>query len=585
MTQTPSSTADGKDAAKKTDARKRVEQRLAALEQAERRQVTVEFPMLAKLSFVLVFAAIMVSWWGTFKWMWSRWFPGWHNLNTSLYERLTEGESYYTHGPLVPLTSLVVGWMIYKRVGLPIVRTTGSKVVGWLVFAAFAFLHLASVYARVDSISGFALIGMLTGLLLVYGGFPFFKAYWMPIVILFFMVPLPASLIDSINFSLRNFAAASAVKATNLLGVAARIENNVVHLPPGPDGPKSLVVANVCGGLRSLISLTFFAALFALVCRVKGFWRVVLLLLAVPVAVLCNVIRITSLNIVAHFFGTDAAGEHSAFHGLSGIAVFGVALAIMFGLEWLIIRGSKLFKVNWVDDRLMGYLDKLPKARQQWPNSVRPIVIGVMVLITAWSLWWGAASPAVQRSDRAKHAVQDGIRVDSIPMMSEDSKLPQRDLIILQTNDYLNREYWHPAIGMVHLLIVFSEDNRKGTHPPDICLQGSGHEIVRKQDIRLDMPTDRMQSSELGFRELITQRAGGTHYFLYTYKCGYDYTPSFFSQQFRIFYNGLRGENAAGALIRYTVPNIELTDESIAEARQLAHEAARQLMPQIEQGL
>ena len=106
-----------------------------------------------------------------------------------------------------------------------------------------------------------------------------------------------------------------------------------------------------------MISLTFFAALFALVCRVKGFWRVFMLLCAVPVAVLCNVIRITSLNVVGHYYGTDMAGEHSTFHGMSGIAVFGLALGIMFGLEWVIIRLSHYFNANWVDDRLLGYLD------------------------------------------------------------------------------------------------------------------------------------------------------------------------------------------------------------------------------------
>ena len=43
-----------------------------------------------------------------------------------------------------------------------------------------------------------------------------------------------------------------------------------------------------------MISLICFAALFALICRAKGFWRIVMLALAVPVAVVCNIARITS---------------------------------------------------------------------------------------------------------------------------------------------------------------------------------------------------------------------------------------------------------------------------------------------------
>ena len=91
-----------------------------------------------------------------------------------------------------------------------------------------------------------------------------------------------------------------------------------------------------------MISLTFFASLFALVCRLRGGWRWVLLLMAVPIAIASNVVRIASLDMVASKYGVDAAGEESWFHGFSGLAVFAVALAILFGLEWSIIGLSKL---------------------------------------------------------------------------------------------------------------------------------------------------------------------------------------------------------------------------------------------------
>ena len=111
------------------------------------------------------------------------------------------------------------------------------------------------------------------------------------------------------------------------------------------------MIENVCGGLRSIIALTFFAALFAALCRAKGLWRWFLLLMAFPVAIACNVARITSLIIAAHHIGTDAAGEHGWFHDLSGILVFALALAFMFLLESAVLLLGKLLKRDWSDAR------------------------------------------------------------------------------------------------------------------------------------------------------------------------------------------------------------------------------------------
>jgi hypothetical protein len=49
------------------------------------------------------------------------------------------------------------------------------------------------------------------------------------------------------------------------------------------------------------------------------------------------------------------------------------------------------------------------------------------------------------------------------------------------------------------------------------------------------------------------------------YKCGREYTPSFWKQQFTIFANGLLHRNASGALIRVSTPVGD--DETAARRR------------------
>jgi exosortase/archaeosortase family protein len=72
--------------------------------------------------------------------------------------------------------------------------------------------------------------------------------------------------------------------------------------------------------------------------------RLVLFLAAIPLAVLGNIARLVMLAYGSVWFGSDFAvgkriGEHqemSLYHTCAGFAVFGVALAGMFALCWLL---------------------------------------------------------------------------------------------------------------------------------------------------------------------------------------------------------------------------------------------------------
>ncbi len=529
------------------------------------------------ISLMLVCAA----WWNTFSEMWLRWFPAWTRQNMSLSERLTEGDSYYTHGPLVPLVSLVISFFIYRRVGLPANRTRGSTSFGWLAFGCGILMHLVSVRAGVMFVSGFSLIGVLGGALLLWGGWPLARAYWLPVVFLFFMVPLPMGAIAALNFKLKFLAGESAVGVSRqLFGIPVYMEGSFVHLPPSQGGQiKKLMVENVCSGLRSLISLTYFGSLFAVVCRATGFWRLFLLVAAVPVAVLSNIIRITCLALVAHYHSVKAAAPDSAFHDMSGILVFVFALAILFTLEWTIIRLGKLFKCNWADSRLLGYLDAVKGLDRVLPRFRHPVVLGLLVVCIALSFNLASPSSADQHSSTAAQAVPKQVMLGGRTFGSTDHQLPELALVILQTRDYLYRIYRTPhGPSHVELLIVFSANNRKGTHEPEVCLEGSGYQITHQGIRVIDVEPD----WQVEMREIITEKQGRGMYHLYVYKAGDVFTTSFFRQQLTIFLNGLAGDRSSAALVRFDVP---ISGDHTDQARQMALAAVRELLGDIRENL
>ncbi len=126
--------------------------------------------------------------------------------------------------------------------------------------------------------------------------------------------------------------------------------------------------------------------------------------------------------------------------------------------------------------------------------------------------------------------------------------------------------------------MIFSEDNRKGTHPPDVCLEGVGEEIIYKGEVTIDGLGER---EPIVGRELIVQGNTTRQYFLYTYKCGGEYTDSFWQQQFTVFYNGLVDRNASGALIEVSTP----VKGTVEEARKLCVAMLQAAVPHLDKNL
>jgi EpsI family protein len=537
----------------------------------------------------LIATAVLMSlaWYGTFSRVWVQWFPAWWRRDTPLLDRLSGGDSYYTHGPLVPAVSVAIAIYIYSRVGAPARRTRGSSLLGWLVFGFFLLSHLLFTFASVTFASGFSLLGVLMGLVMIWGGAPLVRAYALPIVLLFFMVPLPLAWIDGINFELKLFASRTALwMSTHLFSVPAVVDGSYVLLAPDADGlPKTLVIENVCGGLRSIIALTYFAALFAALCRATGWWRWFLLVMAFPVAIASNIARITGLIVAAHHMGTEVAGDSGWFHDLSGILVFALALALMFMLESGVLLAGRLLKRDWFDARLLGYLNRIKGGKGEAVRTTHAGVLVVLGMSAALSLYLVSQPERAAVSGVAKKSLPVRVEVGGAVYDSSDLVLEDNVLAILETDDYVYRRFTPEADRRragFDLLIVFSKNNRRGTHSPELCIQGGGERILSKGPVKIDTELSGNPGEPFGMREVVSQDGRRMVYYLYVFKSGESYTTNYTKQQAMILFNGLMRREAVGALVRLTV---RVEDEDLDSARRLARDAAERLMPIIDENL
>ena len=175
---------------------------------------------------------------------------------------------------------------------------------------------------------------------------------------------------------------------------------------------------------------------------------------------------------------------------------------------------------------------------------------------------------ASRNSDLAAKAIPPTIVDSKQVWTSTEMKFSDEEMQILETRDYVYRTYNNGKETPVDLCVIFSEDNRKGTHPPDICLEGAGYRILSRNIREVTLG-----GTPVNVCEIVTtaNSAAGANtsylYFTYFYKCGDTFTPSFYVQQMQIVWNGLTRRNAAGALIRFSTPMSSFSDVDAARAR------------------
>jgi EpsI family protein len=521
----------------------------------------------------LILAGLVVAQAGTFVHMWHRWFPAWRRSGLSLYERFIEGEGYYTHGPLIVLVSVLIAGLLIRYTKIP-VRPAPRR--GGAVLVLFGLMHLAGCLARVNFVSGAALVGLIAGLVLLIWGTTALRRLWFPIVFLLFMVPAPEVTIARLNFRLKMFTVDWSVWFTNLFIVAERVGNRVFL-----EGDKSLIIANVCNGLRTLISLLAFGALYAYVCKLRGLWRAAMFLLMLPVAIVSNFVRIVSLIFVAEIWTVDLAAGW--YHDVSGLGIYVIAFVLMFGLEKIIfglyaLAGRPMTPRPLVPaDQVRGADDDSPQRLWQALASRTGLAAGGgMVLLAAGSLWVAHVGRAVGQSGSMQHTIPTTFMIDGQRWIGYGYKLDERTELILENPEYVLRRYVCPGQPPVDFYLIFGGANRKGVHPPDLCIEGLGDEIYTKQNLTL---SNVGPFGDVPVRQIIAQnRAGRKKLFLYTYRGGNDFTRSFWRQQLVVFFHALRNRRADGALLFVSTP----MEPGHLEALQRCENLFRAALPHIE---
>lgn len=235
------------------------------------------------------------------------------------------------HGFFVPLVAGFIVWQ--KRAELAALPPAPN----WWGLAVVLYgglqLGIATLGAELF-LARTAFVISIIGIVLLLGGTVWVRALAFPLFLLFFMVPIPTVVYNSLTFPLQILASRVSTEALHIMQIPVLREGNVLEL-----AEQKLSVVEACSGIRSLLSLTFLSLVYGYFFERNAGVRVLLFFSTIPIAIVANASRVTLTGVLTEYKPELAEGF---FHTASGWVIFMVALAILVGLHQILNRGYRL---------------------------------------------------------------------------------------------------------------------------------------------------------------------------------------------------------------------------------------------------
>ncbi|MBV5339628.1 MAG: exosortase/archaeosortase family protein [Deltaproteobacteria bacterium] len=238
------------------------------------------------------------------------------------------GNSDNSHAFIVPLISMYFVWQ--RKNALQLTPITTSLWGGGLLGVSL-LLYVLSSAGGLAFPARIAMVTSLFGLVWFCLGKEFIQKLAFPIAFLLFMVPVPYSLISLVSTPLQLMATEVSAALIGKCSIPVYREGNMLYFMQ-----TQLEVAEACSGVRSIMALTMISFVFCFLSR-DGWWRrAVLVIAAIPIAIVANIFRVTGTGVLAHFYGDGVA--RGFLHEFSGIAIFIFGFAQLFAVFFLVNR-------------------------------------------------------------------------------------------------------------------------------------------------------------------------------------------------------------------------------------------------------
>ena len=257
---------------------------------------------------------------------------GWHSLFSTLVLALRVDE--YTH--LLLIVPISVSLIFSERDLLKLAPEPAVGLGSFLLIAATLIGAFSRTISQIDvelSFNMLAIVIWWIGSFVLCFGSHVARLFLFPLCFLFWLVPIPAPLLEKIVAIWQHGSAISASLLFSTLGIP-NTQDGVMLSIPG----LNLEVAQECSSLRSSLMLIVTSMVLAQL-FLRSFWRkTVVVLAAIPLSIAKNGVRIFTISML----GTrvDPGFLHGNLHRHGGIVFFLLALGAVVLLLWSLNRSE-----------------------------------------------------------------------------------------------------------------------------------------------------------------------------------------------------------------------------------------------------
>jgi exosortase len=193
-----------------------------------------------------------------------------------------------------------------------------------MLVAAVLIRYVSGLAAELFTMRG-SMILALAGLTVFHFGFRQVLRWWLPFTLICLAVPLPELVTQALALPLQFKASQMGAALLEIRHVPVHLAGNVIRIPG-----QELFVTEACSGLRSLTALISMSILMGALFLKHPVTRVTLLLLAIPIAIVVNGIRVFLTGFLVYFVSPQMGTGF--MHATEGWLLFVVSMAALAGV-------------------------------------------------------------------------------------------------------------------------------------------------------------------------------------------------------------------------------------------------------------
>jgi exosortase D (VPLPA-CTERM-specific) len=447
----------------------------------------------------------------------------------------------YSHGYLLPIITAYFIWQ--KKNELSRIEFKGS----WIGLGLFCLGLLGFMIGELSTlftIIQYSFLLVLGGLLLSVMGWTAFRIILVPLCILFFMVPLPNFLYNSLSAYLQLISSKLGVEVIRLFDISVFLEGNVIDL-----GQFKLQVVEACSGLRYLFPLMSLGFIAAYLYK-ESFWKkAVIFLSTIPITVLMNSFRIGVIGVMVVYWGQEMA--EGFLHDFEGWFVF-MACTVVLVLEMWIL--SKIGR-NSVPFSEVFAIDPPVTTPANSDAMNRPVPTAIYL---SFVLLAGVAFTSYALPERSE-IIPEREAFTSFPMeisewKGEKDVLGVKYLNALKLSDYIIADYTNGNKQPINFYVAYYESQRKGVsaHSPKTCLPGGGWQITEFDQRAIDGVA--VAGKPLMVNRTIIQMGESKQLVYYWFQQRGRIITNEYLVKWYLLWDALTMRRTDGALVRVTAP-------------------------------